>query len=201
MDSTIVSQGTGWVTVSWPCTSAAAIPVTIIRPHSIWRSSEEVGGQNYFREVKCNTAPQMHYGHYGSICYQLPFWQLWLRNGFPLWALQRSKDSSEFAATSGQPFSGSTAPLTTPSSAGALSPTTSITGQLQTQGEKCSQQNSLPPGHHCPAGTYRRDRWDLPERLGIGCTARAVHLQISAAERKRGISGSYSRRCRGESAF
>lgn len=73
--------------------------------------------------------------------------------------------------------------LTTPSSAGALSPTTSMTGQLETpRGGEWSGAWSLTPGcNSAPLGPV----CDLPKRFGIGDSPRPVNVQVSAAEGER----------------
>lgn len=82
-----------------------------------------------------------------------------------------------------------TVTLTTPSSAGALSPTTSITGQLGDRGEGSSGQ-----GLGQRQGTsWRAGRSHSPECLGIGHCPRPVNVKVSAAveegKGKEGILG------------
>lgn len=68
--------------------------------------------------------------------------------------------------------------LTTPSSAGALSPTTSITGQLQTQRKWLS---GLENGEQQRRGQAGGTRGRSPECLGVGHRSRPVNIQVSAA--------------------
>lgn len=79
-------------------------------------------------------------------------------------------ESSEHPAPASTPRQ-ATPTLTTPSSAGALSPTTSITGQLQTEGKGC-----LAWAWGTEARTGWRARDHSPERLGIGHRPRSVNV-------------------------